>query len=234
MGGREGEWAGTASPLDGGHRMLLLVGLGNPGSGYAENRHNIGFMAVDRIVHRHNFSSWRAKFGGEVAEGRLGGEKVMAIKPLTYMNRSGQAVGEAMRFYKLEPADVIVIHDEIALEAGKIRAKTGGGHAGNNGVRDIISHLGADFHRLRIGVGHPGDKHEVHAHVLSNFSKEDEKWRDALLDAIADNAGELAMLEFSKFTTAIATILKPNPKNPKPEDMPEDMKDDQAGDENKE
>jgi peptidyl-tRNA hydrolase, PTH1 family len=199
--------------------MLLLVGLGNPGSGYAQNRHNIGFMAVDVIAGHHDFSPWRAKFGSEVAEGRFARDKVLALKPTTYMNRSGQAVSEAMHYYKLEPTDVIVIHDDIALEAGKIRTKTGGGHAGNNGVRNIIKHLGAGFHRLRIGVGHPGNAEQVQSHVLSDFSKADQVWRDELLGAIADNAALLAKSEFSNFTTAIAAQLKPNPKKPMPDHL---------------
>ena len=155
--------------------MLLLVGLGNPGPKYADNRHNIGFMAVDEIVRRHGFGAWRARFHGLAADGVLDGQKVLALKPTTFMNHSGRAVGEAMRFFKLEPAAVTVIHDEIDLAFGKVRVKRGGGHAGHNGLRDIDAHIGADFWRVRVGIGHPGDKELVHGHVLSDFAKADSR-----------------------------------------------------------
>ncbi len=172
--------------------MLLIVGLGNPGSRYAANRHNIGFMAVDEIVRRHCFSPWRQRFQGDVAEGRLDGEKTMALKPRTYMNESGRAVGEAMRFFKLRPEDVVVFHDELDLAPGKLRVKRGGGHAGHNGLRSIIAHIGPDFRRVRIGIGHPGDPARVTGYVLGDFAKSDREWSEPLLEAIGEAAPLLA------------------------------------------
>ena len=151
--------------------MLLFVGLGNPGAKHARNRHNIGFMAVDEIVRRHSFGPFRSRFQGLVAEGVLAGEKVQALEPLTYMNNSGQSVAAAVKFYKLDPAEIVVFHDEIDLAFGKVRAKTGGGTAGHNGLRSIAQHIGPDFRRVRIGVGHPGDKDRVHGYVLRDFAK---------------------------------------------------------------
>src|SRR5210317_1683475 len=145
--------------------MKLIVGLGNPGAKYARNRHNIGFMAVDRIASDHGFGPWKPKFQGQIAEGRLGREKVLLLKPETFMNKSGQSVGEAMRFYKLEPEDVIVIHDELDLAPGKVRVKQGGGHAGHNGLRSIHAHIGENYARVRLGIGHPGRKDLV-AHYV--------------------------------------------------------------------
>ena len=171
--------------------MQLLVGLGNPGGDYARNRHNIGFMAVDEIVRRHSFAPFRSKFKGQIAEGRVGDHKVLALKPMTYMNESGRSVVEAALFYKILPEDILVIHDEIDLIAGKIRAKSGGGHAGHNGLRSIHAHIGADYRRLRLGVGHPGDKDQVADHVLKDFAKADQKWLDPLIDGIADHIGLL-------------------------------------------
>jgi PTH1 family peptidyl-tRNA hydrolase len=153
--------------------MHLLVGLGNPGPKYAGNRHNIGFMAVDEIVRRHGFSAWRRRYQGEAAEGTLAGEKVLALKPATYMNESGRSVGEAARFFDIDPAQVIVFYDEIDLIEGKLRVKFGGGAAGHNGIRSIIAHLGPHFQRVRIGIGHPGEKSLVHPHVLGDFAKAD-------------------------------------------------------------
>ena len=172
--------------------MLLIVGLGNPGSRYAANRHNIGFMAVDEIVRRHCFSPWRQRFQGDVAEGRLDGEKTMALKPRTYMNESGRAVAEAMRFFKLRPEDVVVFHDELDLAPGKLRVKRGGGHAGHNGLRSIIAHIGPDFRRVRIGIGHPGDPARVTGYVLGDFAKSDREWSEPLLEAIGEAAPLLA------------------------------------------
>jgi PTH1 family peptidyl-tRNA hydrolase len=166
--------------------VRLFVGLGNPGGKYARNRHNVGFMALDRIAQDHGFAPWRAKFQADVAEGRLGHDKVVLLKPRTFMNLSGQAVGEAMRFYKLSPADVTVFHDEIDLAPGKLRVKQGGGHAGHNGLRSIHAHIGADYGRVRIGVGHPGHKDRVAAYVLNDFAKADEDWLDDLLRGIGD------------------------------------------------
>jgi peptidyl-tRNA hydrolase, PTH1 family len=168
--------------------MYIIAGLGNPGSKYANNRHNVGFMAADAIARRHSFSPWSKKFQAEIAEGKLAGEKVLLIKPQTFMNLSGQAVGEAMRFYKLEPSALTVLYDEIDLVAGKLRIKIGGGAGGHNGIRSLDQHLGSNYRRIRIGVGHPGVKELVHGHVLSDFAKADRSWLEPLLDAIADNA----------------------------------------------
>ena len=168
--------------------MFLIAGLGNPGQKYENNRHNVGFMAADAIARRHSFAPWSKKFQALVAEGKLGGEKVLLIKPQTFMNLSGQAVGEAMRFYKIDLADIAVLYDEIDLAPGKLRIKTGGGAGGHNGIRSLDQHIGNAFRRVRIGVGHPGVKDLVHGHVLGDFAKADRDWLDPLLDAIADNA----------------------------------------------
>jgi PTH1 family peptidyl-tRNA hydrolase len=200
--------------------MLLLVGLGNPGAGYANNRHNIGFMALDAIVARHSFSPWRKRFQGETAEAQIGPEKVLALKPGTYMNLSGQAVGEAMRFFKLAPENVIVFYDEIELEPGKVRVKKAGGSAGHNGIKSIDAHIGPDYWRVRIGIGHPGKEH-VHGHVLSDFGKGDAGWLELLLEAIAEGAPGLAVElrgngDGNRFMTRVALKLKPPPvKEPK-------------------
>jgi len=169
--------------------MLLLVGLGNPGGEYAGNRHNIGFMAVDEIVRRHSFSPFRSKFNGAVTEGRIANHKVMALKPMTYMNESGRSVGGVAAFYKIPVENIFVIHDELDLEAGRFRCKTGGGHAGHNGLRSIHAHVGEGYHRLRLGIGHPGDRSRVTSHVLKDFTKADRDWLDPLLSAIADHIG---------------------------------------------
>ena len=158
--------------------MLLVAGLGNPGSRYAKQRHNIGFMAADAIARRHSFSNWSKKFKGELAEGDIAGEKILLIKPQTMMNLSGNAVGEAMRFYKLAPEDLIVIYDELDLEPGKVRIKRGGGNGGHNGIKSIDAHCGKDYRRLRLGIGHPGHKERVTGHVLGNFAKSDHDWLD--------------------------------------------------------
>ena len=160
--------------------MQLFVGLGNPGASYAGNRHNIGFMAVDRIASDHGFGPWRGKFQGSLAEGRLGSERVILLKPETFMNRSGASVGEAMRFFKLEPADVTVFHDELDLAPGKLRVKQGGGHAGHNGLRSIHSVIGPDYARVRLGIGHPGHKDAVSGYVLHDFAKADADWLEDL------------------------------------------------------
>lgn len=191
--------------------MRLLVGLGNPGAKYARTRHNIGFMAVDEIVRRHSFASWRARFESQCAEGAIDGEKVLALKPETYMNNSGRAVGTAVRFFKLEPADVVVIHDDIDLAGGKIRYKVGGGHAGHNGLRDIDAHIGKDYARVRLGVGHPGLREQVHDHVLDPFSKAEMTWVEPLLDAVAEAFPLLVAGDSSKFLTRVALILNPPP-----------------------
>lgn len=166
--------------------MIIIAGLGNPGAKYEKNRHNIGFMAADEIARRWRFGPERAKFQSIISEGEVEGTKVLLMKPQTYMNESGRAVGEAARFYKVAPENVIVFHDEIDLAPGRFRMKKGGGAAGQNGVRSMISQLGPDFRRARMGVGHPGEAHLVHGHVLSDFHKADRPWLDALLAACAD------------------------------------------------
>jgi PTH1 family peptidyl-tRNA hydrolase len=192
--------------------MRLFVGLGNPGTKYAGNRHNIGFMVVDRIQEDHGFAPWRAKFQGQVSEGKLGSEKVILIKPETFMNLSGQSVGEAMRFYKLTPADVVVFHDELDLAPGKVRVKTGGGHAGHNGLRSIHQHIGADYDRVRLGIGHPGHKDRVAPYVLSDFAKADQDWLDDVIRGCSDGAASLAAGDTAKFSNAVA--LRTSPPRP--------------------
>jgi len=189
--------------------MQLFVGLGNPGPKYARNRHNIGFMAVERIAEDHGFAPWRAKFQGEMTEGRLGSEKVLLLKPMTFMNLSGQSVGEAMRFYKLEPCDVTVFHDELDLVPGKCRVKRSGGHAGHNGLRSIHAHIGADYARVRLGIGHPGRKEMVAQYVLQDFAKADGDWLDDLMRGVSDGAAELAAGHADKFQNAVARRMAP-------------------------
>lgn len=171
--------------------MRLFVGLGNPGSKHAANRHNIGFMAVDEIARRHGFAPWRKRFQGDAAEGEIGGERVLALRPATYMNESGRAVAEAANFYKLGEGDITVFHDELDLVPGKMRVKTGGGAAGHNGLRSISAHVGNDYRRVRLGIGHPGIKELVHGYVLSDFAKADRPWVEALCTAVADHAALL-------------------------------------------
>lgn len=191
--------------------MFLLVGLGNPGTKYAGNRHNIGFMAVDEIVRRHGFSPWRKKFHGEISEGTLALQKTLVLKPLTFMNESGQAVGEAIRFLGMEPEQVVVIYDEIDLLAGKVRVKLGGGAAGHNGIRSITAHIGPHYTRVRLGVGHPGDKTLVHPHVLSDFAKSDKAWLTPLLDAVAEHAPLLVEGEEANFQSKVHLSVNPPP-----------------------
>ncbi|MBX3494284.1 MAG: aminoacyl-tRNA hydrolase [Parvibaculum sp.] len=199
--------------------MILLVGLGNPGEKYARNRHNIGFMAADAVVRRHSFAAPRARFQGLVSEGTLEGEKAIVLKPTTYMNESGRAVGEAMRFYKLEPADVVVFHDELDLAPAKLRIKTGGGAAGHNGIRSIAAHIGPDFRRVRIGIGHPGEKTRVLGAVLGDFSKTEMKdWVEPLIDAIADAAPLLATAKDATFANKVHLALNPAPEKKKAKD----------------
>ncbi|MFN7619379.1 MAG: aminoacyl-tRNA hydrolase [bacterium] len=165
--------------------MIIIAGLGNPGPKYQGTRHNIGFMAIDEIARRWRFGVERAKFQSVIAEGEVEGTKVLLMKPQTFMNESGRAVAEAARFYKVQPGAVIIFHDEIDLAPGRFRMKTGGGAAGQNGVRSLISQLGADFRRGRMGVGHPGAPELVHGHVLSDFHKADLTWLEPMLDAVA-------------------------------------------------
>jgi PTH1 family peptidyl-tRNA hydrolase len=183
--------------------MRLFVGLGNPGAKYAANRHNIGFMAVDEIARRHGFAPWRRRFQGETAEGTLERERVVLLRPLTFMNDSGRAVQEAANFFKLAPADIAVFHDELELPPAKLRVKVGGGIAGHNGLRSISAHVGNDYRRVRLGIGHPGVKELVHGHVLSDFAKSDRPWVEALLDAVADNAALLAVDRDSAFQNKV-------------------------------
>ncbi|ASY63843.1 Peptidyl-tRNA hydrolase [Sinorhizobium sojae CCBAU 05684] len=197
--------------------MLIIAGLGNPGPKYAGNRHNIGFMAVDAIQRRQGFSSWSKKFRAEIAEGEIAGERVLLMKPQTFMNVSGEALGEAMRFYKLSPKDIIVIYDELDLPAGKARIKVGGGHGGHNGIKSIDAHCGKEYRRLRLGIGHPGVKDLVHAHVLGDFAKADQAWLSPLLDTIADNADMLVRGEDSQLLNKVALALGGNPEAEKPE-----------------
>lgn len=192
--------------------MKLIVGLGNPGAKYAANRHNVGFMAVDRIAADHGFTPWRARFQGEIAEGRLGEERVALLKPATFMNLSGQSVGEAMRYLKLGPEDVTVLHDELDLAPGKLRLKTGGGHAGHNGLRSLHQHIGEGYRRLRIGIGHPGDKDRVAGYVLSDFAKAEQAGLDDLLRGISDGAAALAGGDDARFMNAVAARVAP-PRN---------------------
>src|SRR6202034_3027132 len=179
--------------------MLLFVGLGNPGAGYAGNRHNIGFMVVDAIAKRHGIGPWRRRFQGVSAEGPLAGERVVLLLPGTYMNESGRAVAEAVQFYKLGLPDIAVFHDEIELPPGKVRVKTGGGNAGHNGLRSITAHVGNDYRRVRIGIGHPGDKALVYHYVLSDFGKAEAGWVEAVCRAIADAAPLLAAGQDASF-----------------------------------
>ena len=191
--------------------MLILVGLGNPGAKYASNRHNIGFMAADVIHARHRFPAWRKNFQAEVAEGVIDGERVLLMKPQTYMNESGRSVGEAARFLKLAPSDVVVIHDELDLPPGKLRMKVGGGHGGHNGLRSITAQITDAYRRMRLGIGHPGHKELVHGHVLSDFHKVDRDWLVALLDAVADNAGELTRGADTTFANRVHLAIDPKP-----------------------
>jgi PTH1 family peptidyl-tRNA hydrolase len=200
--------------------LKLFVGLGNPGASYARNRHNVGFMAVDAIAAAHGFGPWRSKFQGEIAEGRLGTDKVVLLKPATWMNLSGDAVRAALRFYKLEPGDLTVFHDELDLAPGRVRVKAGGGHAGHNGLRSIDAHIGPAFTRVRIGIGHPGDKRLVSPYVLGDFAKADADWLDDLLRGIADGAPALAGGDGAGFLAAVARRLPPPEPKRKAEPRP--------------
>ena len=216
--------------------MKLIVGLGNPGAKYAGNRHNIGFMAVDRIAADHGFSPWKSAFRGRTAEGRLGAERVVLLKPETFMNLSGEAVRAAMDWHKLTPADVIVLHDELDLLPGKLRLKQGGGHAGHNGLRSIHAHIGEAYARVRLGIGHPGHKDAVAAYVLHDFAKADADWLEDLLRGISDGAEALAIWDGPRFTNAVGLRMAParsddsaagkvgaapSPSRAKPEQAPE-------------
>ncbi len=188
--------------------MRAILGLGNPGAGYAGNRHNVGFMAIDRIAERAGVGPFRSRFQGLAAEGRLGDERVLLLKPATFMNESGRSARQAMDFYKFGPEDMIVLHDELDLAPGKLRVRQGGGAAGHNGIRSLTAHCGAEFWRVRIGIGHPGRPERVHGYVLSDFAKADRAWLDPMLDAIADNADLLAKMDHANFMNRIAMAMQ--------------------------
>lgn len=196
--------------------MILVVGLGNPGSEYAQNRHNIGFMAADELVRRHSFGPWRTKFQGEIAEGSIDGTKVLVLKPMTYMNLSGQAVAAAARFLKIPVEDVVVIHDELDVVPGRVKVKRGGGAGGHNGLKSIDAHLGANYRRIRLGIGHPGDKDRVSGYVLHDFAKA-EIWVGPLLDAVADALPKMLAGDDAGFMNRVAVLTAPpKPKKDKP------------------
>ena len=188
--------------------MLIIAGLGNPGAKYAGNRHNIGFMAVDAVARAHGAGPWRRRFQGEAADAVIGGERVLLLKPHTYMNESGRAVAEAQRFFRIELTDVIVFHDELDLPPAKLRVKIGGGNAGHNGLRSITAHCGNEYRRVRFGIGHPGDKALVHAYVLSDFARAEEAWVEDLCGACADHAALLAKGEDAAFQNKIHLAME--------------------------
>lgn len=198
--------------------MKLIVGLGNPGEKYARNRHNVGFLALDRIAERHRFPAWRRRFQGFTTESTIAGERVVLLKPDTYMNESGRSVGEAARFLKIPEADIVVLHDELDLAPGKVKIKAGGGNAGHNGLRSISAHVGNDYVRVRIGIGHPGSRDAVVHFVLHDFAKADAVWLDPLLDAVADAAPRLAAGDQSRFLTEVARATEP--EKPKATEKP--------------
>lgn len=202
--------------------MQLFVGLGNPGSRAARNRHNVGFLVIDEIVRRYGFAAERKRFQALACEGRVEGTPVLALKPQTFMNESGRSVGEAIRFFKLTPADVVVFHDELDLAPGKMRVKRGGGIAGHNGLRSIAAHIGPDFRRVRIGIGHPGHKDRVMPYVLSDFAKAERSWLEPLVDAMAEAAPYLAEQDDPGFATRVALLLNPPEHKPRvaPDERP--------------
>jgi len=187
--------------------MFLIVGLGNPGAKYAANRHNIGFMAVDEIHRRHGFSGYKTRFQGMAAEGVIDGVKTLLLKPTTFMNESGRSVQEACKFYKIEPDDVVVIYDELDLAPGRVRVKKGGGSGGHNGIKSLDAHIGKEYRRVRLGIGHPGDKNQVSDYVLSDFHKADQAWLDPLLNALASAVNHLARGEDGHFLNKLSLEL---------------------------
>ncbi len=191
--------------------MMIFVGQGNPGAKYAGNRHNIGFMVMDEIHTKYSFAPWRSKFESQISEGHIDGDKILLMKPETFYNETGRALSKAAKFYKLDENDITVFHDEIDLAPGRVRIKRGGGHSGNNGLRSIISHIGADVRRVRIGVGHPGDKSMVMPHVLSDFSKADETWVHPLFDALVSSLPQLVAGDDERYQTDVMR-LAPAPK----------------------
>ncbi|GGF62715.1 peptidyl-tRNA hydrolase [Terasakiella brassicae] len=196
--------------------MILLVGLGNPGGKYAKNRHNIGFMALDEIVRRHSFGPWRSKFQGQMCEGTIDGTKVLALMPETFMNESGRSVSAAARFYKIAPEQTVVLHDELDLAFTKIKVKIGGGHGGHNGLRSIDAHMGKNYKRVRLGIGHPGSKEKVHGYVLGDFAKAEEDPRDKMLDGVAQHIGHVINDADTEFMNRYALGMRPQrPNKPK-------------------
>lgn len=196
--------------------MKLFVGLGNPGAKYEKNRHNVGFMAVERIADAHGFSPWRKKFSGLVSEGSIGTERVVLLKPETFMNDSGRSVGEAQRFLKIPEGSVVVFHDELDLAPGKVKVKLGGGNAGHNGLRSISAHIGNEYVRVRLGIGHPGSKDAVSPYVLNDFAKVERDWLEALLDALAKAAPHLAKGDDARFLTDVARLTQSDDDAEKP------------------
>lgn len=188
--------------------MRLLVGLGNPGPRYERNRHNVGYMAIAAIRRRYDFGAERSRFQSAVSEGEMSGRKVLALRPLTYMNESGRAVREAMGFYKIDPSEILVIHDELDLAPGKVRVKQGGSAGGHNGLRSLDAHCGADYWRLRIGIGHPGVKEAVNVHVLSDFSKIDNEWLPQVLAAVTDALPLMLEGDANRFMTRVAFLIQ--------------------------
>lgn len=206
--------------------MLLLAGLGNPGAGYAGHRHNMGFMAVDAVASLHRFSAWRKKFQGDVAEGEIAGTRILLLKPMTYMNLSGQSVSAALGFYKLGPAALTVFHDEIDILLGRVKVKAGGGHGGHNGIRDIMAHIGPEFRRVRLGVGHPGEKDLVHDHVLQEFAKQERELAGKVIEAVAAEVPRLVSGDEGGFMSRVAFLLAPpKPKKEKPSADPNSTSD---------
>ena len=185
--------------------MKLLAGLGNPGAQYARHRHNVGFMAVEAIADRYRFGAWRRRFQGEIAEGEIEGGRVVLLKPDTYMNESGRAVGEAMRFLKIAAGDLIVFHDELDVEPGRVKVKSGGGNAGHNGLKSISAHVGNDYTRVRIGIGHPGHRDLVSGYVLHDFSRAEHDWLAPLLEQLAAGAGQLVSGRHDAFIKSLAS-----------------------------
>ncbi|MDV7338059.1 aminoacyl-tRNA hydrolase [Terasakiella sp. A23] len=198
--------------------MILLVGLGNPGGKYAKNRHNIGFMALDNIVRRHSFGPWRSKFSGQMCEGNIDGCKVLALMPETFMNESGRSVAAAARFYKIDPEQIIVMHDELDLAFTKIKVKTAGGHGGHNGLRSIDAHMGKNYKRVRLGIGHPGSKERVHGHVLGDFAKGEQAELEKMLDVTSQLIGLVCDNKDTDFMNRYALDMHPQrPNKPKGE-----------------
>jgi PTH1 family peptidyl-tRNA hydrolase len=189
--------------------MKLIVGLGNPGAKYARNRHNIGFMAVEQMAADHGFGPWKSKFQGSLSEGRFGSARAVLLRPETFMNKSGDSVAAAARFFKIEAEDVIVLHDELDLAPGKVKFKMGGGHAGHNGLRSVHAHLGAEYGRVRLGIGHPGHKDRVAGYVLSDFAKAEADWLDDVLRGVSDGAPYLAAGDSAKFMNAVSLRTAP-------------------------